>query len=297
VLTSPPGVVRKDQSLLPGDRTLRLPGGIVITVVALAATVNTLRAAAEASIYMLFGETYSAPPIPTGQRTSTGPGFYVGISSVLRRDLRAGVSLRQWATQRERLEPTLAILIARPGRPLHPDLLHLVETHLIRRLWLAFTLLNTVSGCPTAARRLNRHQVAFGLWLTQKLIDVVRGRLLQGVTGTPTGGTLHEQIVRLVRARGPMLTTEIVSMAPAAGIPLFHHGDPCATVRKDASTREKDSRGPTRVRQTRVTVNGHRTGLFYPPTMSRAHAIRTWKQRTNQPVRPLRKHSRTDMRR
>jgi hypothetical protein len=153
---------------------------------------------------------------------------------------------------RERLEPTLAILIARPGRPLHPDVLRLVETHLIRRLWLAFSLLNPVCSCPTTARRLNHHQVAYGLWLTQKLIDVVRGRLLPGVTGTPTGGTLHEQIVRLVRTNGPMLTTEIVAAAPAAGIPLSHHGGPCATVRRDASTRERDSRGPTRIWHTRA---------------------------------------------
>lgn len=253
---------------------------------------SLLRSAAECSIYMLFGETYATPPDPTGQRVSTGPGFYVGMSSVLRRDLRAGVSLRQWATQRERLAPVLVILISRPGRPLHPDVLRLVETHLIRRLWLAFTLLNTVSGCPTAARRLGRHQVRFGLWLTDKLIDVVRGRLLPGVTGTPTGGTLHEQIVRLVRARGPMLTTEIVSVAPAAGIPLSHHGDPTATVRRDGFTRERDSRGPTRIRNTHVTVNGRTTNLFYPPTMSRAHAIRTWQQRTNQPTGPLRPRSR-----
>jgi hypothetical protein len=260
-------------------RTIRLPGDIRITLVALdgAGTARLLRAAAnQAEIYLLYGQTYPAPPNDPA-RTPSGPGFYVGMSVALRREVRAGISLHQWATQRERLEPTLAILVRRTGRPLPQDITRLIEAHTIRALWLDHTLLNTVSGCPTAARRLTRRQAEFGLWLAAHLVDLVRGQILHGVTGTPTGGTLHEQIVRLVRTQGPMLTTDIVAAAPAAGILLSHHGDPTATVRRDGATRERDSRGPTRIRHTRVLANGRKTGLFYPPWMTRAEAVRSWR--------------------
>src|SRR4051794_26487630 len=112
--------------MAPGQaRTLRLPGGILITVIALdgTASVDLLRKAAyEADLYALFGTTHSEPSPVTGQRTPTGPGFYVGMSAALVRSVRAGVSLQRWSTQRGRLDPTLAILIRRPARPLHVDL-------------------------------------------------------------------------------------------------------------------------------------------------------------------------------
>lgn len=269
----------------PGQtRTVWLSGGLRVTVMALdgMGTADLLRRAAhEADLYLLYGSTYSAPAEPAGDRTSTGPGFYVGMSAALLRSVRAGTSLRQWATQRGRLDPSLAILIRRPGRQLSPDLVRFCECHLIRTLFGEFELLNTVSGCPTAARRLSRHQVAFGLLLVDQVVRLIRGRWLHGVSGTPTGGSLHERIVRLVRQRGPLLTTEIVALAPTVGIPLGHHGTPTATVRRDGATRERDSRGPTRIRHTRVWAgNRRRTCLFYPPTMSRAEAVRAWRERT-----------------
>ena len=126
---------------------------------------------------------------------------------------------------------------------------------------------------------------------------VITSRLLHGVTGTPTGGSLHERIVRLVRQRGPLLTTEIVALAPSVGIPLAHHGTPTATVRWDGATRERDSRGPTRIRHTRVLAsNSRRTCLFYPTTMTRRDAVGAWRVRTNRPARPPRPRRRTSRR-
>ena len=62
--------------MAPGQtRTLRLPGGILITVIALAgtATVDLLRKAAyEADLYLLYGATYSAPSPSTAARGHDG---------------------------------------------------------------------------------------------------------------------------------------------------------------------------------------------------------------------------------
>jgi hypothetical protein len=279
----------------PGRRrTLRLPGGIIVTIVPLHGTgqVRALKAAAfHADLYLLFGETYDPPPNQWEVRTSTGPGWYVGMSAELREELRAGVSLNQWVTQRERLDAQFAVLIRREGGPLDPDVSRWCEVALIRRLWLSWTLLNTMSSCPTTAARLSRHQLRYGQWLTSRLLNLITGQVVpRGLAGTPTGGPIREQLVRLVRTQGPMLTTEIVAEGRRLGLPIARHGTPTATVRRDLATRERDSRGPTRVWHTRILgPNGRRTGLFYGPELSRAEAIRTWRLRHNLPVRTPRR--------
>ena len=67
--------------------------------------------------------------------------------------------------------------------------------------------------------------------------------------------------MRLVRTRpdGPMTTTEVVAAASKYGIPISGYGHPTASVRRDLGTRERDSRGPTRVRRTRLLVDGGHT--------------------------------------
>lgn len=266
-------------------RTVRLPGGITVTIVRLtcAASVPLVRAAAGAELYVLYGQTFT-PPAPHGRRWPTGPGFYIGISASLRDQLRAGVSLRRWTTQRNQLQPQVAVLIRRPGRPLDFDLLRLIETHLIRTLSPQYTVLNTVTGCPTAAEILPRAEVLYGLEITRRLVDLLRGRLLHGVTGTPCGGSLHEQLVRLVLRTGPITTTGIVAAAKTAGINIDHHGDPTAAVRRDLWTRERDSRGPTRIHRTVVLSGSRWTSLYYSPDYSRADAIHTWTRRTGKPT-------------
>ncbi len=280
-------------------RTIRLPGQVIITIVPLTgvAPVAVLRAAAlHCDLYLLWGDTFAPPATPHGPRVPTGPGFYVGMSAVLRKELRAGVSLQQWSTRQQRLHPQLAILIRRTGRPLDPKLIRWCETHLIRQLWLNWTMLNTMSGCPTAGGQLTRPQLAYGLWLTRRILDLINGRIIpRGVVGNPTGGPIREQLLRLVRSSGqPMLTTEIVAAARKLNVPITHHGTPTATVRRDLATRERDSRGPTRVRHTHIVgPSGRRTALFYPPWMSRAEALRAWRLRHNLPVgRPRRRRAR-----
>ncbi|WP_346619640.1 hypothetical protein [Blastococcus montanus] len=288
----------RKRTVRQGHRTIRLPGGITVTVVPLTGTtpVKVLRAAAyHADLYLLWGETF-APPINKWEfRTPTGSGFYVGMSAALREELRAGVSLQQWSNRQERLDPRLAILIRRAGRPLDPELLRWCETFLIRQLWLRWTMLNTVSSCPTAGSRLTRHQLTYGLWLTERLLHLITGRILPaGAEGTPTGGPIREQLLRLVRTGGPMLTTEIVAVALKRGVPIHNHGDPHATVRRDLATRERDSRGPTRVRHTHIQgPSGRSTSLFYPAWMSRSEAVRAWRVRNNLPVPPPRRSRRS----
>lgn len=278
-----------------GQQTLRLPGGILLTVIPLTdhRQVRVLRAATHADLYILFGQTFAPPADEWDFPTSTGPGGYVGLSLTLCDAVRAGVSLQEWWTQREQLQPQLAILIRRPGRPFHPDLVRWTEIALIRRLWEHYTLLNTVSSCPTVAARLPRHQVLFGLWLVDRLLDLLRGRILpRGVAGAPVGGPTREQLVRLVRHNGPLTASELVAEARTLGLPVSAHGDPEATTRRDLCTREPGgSRGPTRIRHTHVTgPAGRPITLFYPPSLSRAAAICAWRLRHNLPVSKPRRH-------
>src|SRR4051812_21235844 len=176
-----------------------------------------------ATWYLLWGQTYPQPEDPWELPDTTGPGGYLGCSAVLCRELRAGVSLRRWSTREQRMQPELAVLIDRPGRPLDLALTIFVEARLLRGLFPDWTMLNSTSGCPTSGSRLTRHQVAYGLWLTDGILGILRGRVLpRGVVPAPFGGPIKEQLVRLVRASpfGPMTTTEVVAAAGEYGIPI-----------------------------------------------------------------------------
>ncbi|MGY1786673.1 hypothetical protein [Geodermatophilus sp. SYSU D00698] len=287
-------------------RTFRLPGGVLVTVVPLKGAANEalLRAAAtHASLYLLVGLVPADPEDPWNVDPPNW-AIYVGMSAELQVRLRAGVSLRQWATMRG-LNPRLAILIRRERRPLSADVTVLAETLLIRDLFTAdrWVMLNSVASCPTVARRLPRHQVAYTLHLVTTLLDFLNGRVLPRGTGSipmfgPSAGSIREQLVRLVRTCArPMTSAEVVAEATARGIPIDHHGQPTQTARRDLTTRERrGARGPVRVHHTYVRgPSGRREALFYLPGVARRDALRQWQGQRDigvQRPRPTRRRSR-----
>jgi hypothetical protein len=195
------------------------------------------------------------------------------------RDGRPGVSLRRWWHQQGRLEPRLIVLITFQQRPAS-DLLEWCEVALIRWAWQHdYALLNTVSCCPAAAARLSPEQISSATRTVAQIVDLLQRRVPPPAqTATLRGRPTREQLVAVVRDKGPLTAAEVVAEARALGLPIASHGDPRGTARRDLTTRE--GHGPRRVLQTSVRGPGNRPlTLYYPATMDQARALYTWRAR------------------
>jgi hypothetical protein len=261
-------------------RTHRLPG-LTITVLPVTAQtrpVNLLRTAARADLYLLLGDTVQPAENEWELPTPTGYGGYIGISRSLRVG-RPGVSLRRWWHREGRLQPRLIVLITFQQRPA-PDLLEWCEIALIRWAWHHdYMLLNTVSCCPGAVARLTPRQIAAGTRTVAQIADLLHRHVMPPGHPAPLPGRPNrEQLVAVVRDKGPLTAEEVVVEARALGLPVASYGDPHGTVRRDLTTRE--GHGPRRVLQTAVRGPGNRRlTLHYPATMDEARAVYTWRAR------------------
>jgi len=241
-----------------------LPDSIIVTIIRLtdALPAVVLREMLNVELYLLAGTTFS----PDGR--ATGYGGYIGTSGALTDSLaRCGVSLRQWAFRGRRLHPEVVVLVSRPGRPMNPRARLLVEASLVRAIDPDYSLLNTIASAPTAGARATRSQRLWAMYISERLVGLLQGRVFYPHPGKAEGGTTREQLVRLLLAQRPpraMNTRQILGLAADCGL-VIPGRTPVQRTRRDLTTRE--SAGASgRPRLLRTHIDG--ITVIYPAGMT-----------------------------
>jgi hypothetical protein len=218
--------------------------------------------------YILLGQSSS----PAG--ISTGYGAYVGTSAALHfLNLRVQASLRHWSIGLGQLQPDAVILIRHSEYPVDLQVRLLVEAALARSISTRYSILNTRTGAPTAARRATRQQRLWAMHASDHLTAMVHRQVLGMHPPAAQGGSIREQLVRLVLNQNPhrsMDVDDILEAALTAGL-VIPGLTPRQRSRRDVTTRELDTGRP---RLHRTWIRGK--AIVYPATMTLRDARRIY---------------------
>ncbi len=198
------------------------------------------------------------------------PAVYVGITEDLKGlGQRPADSLRRWALQTGLLRAERVALIRLVTRPTRAGL-ELIEKRLIRRANASGVIaLNTISGAPTATKRLGSRATAVAAHGDALWGDVHR-LVLDGAQGSLTipASTASETAVRAVLdADGPVDTPGVVALLRR--IAPRHGMTPESSVRRDLSVLEQRTAGAPRVR----VLHHDRRAYFYPGHLTEQDAL------------------------
>lgn len=253
-------------------RTFHLPNdGLRVTILHLTGplTVEIWRSLLAADWYILLGECMS----PKG--TPSGYGAYVGTSDALRAQTqRVGVSLRSWTTGLGRLVPDTIVLIRRSSTPITGDTRLLVEAAMARYISGAgYSILNWRTAAPTPARRATRQQRLWAVHASDELARLVLAPLLSTHPPAARGGSIREQLIRLVLAQDPLRGMDVDDVLEAATLSglIIAGRTPRQRTRRDVTTRELSDGRP---RLHRIWIQG-RT-VVYPASLSVRQARQTY---------------------